>query len=99
MPALSAERWRAISPYLDQALDLPTADRAAWLESICARDAGLAVDLQTLLAEQDRVRPSRFLEQSVPLTSRMALTLSLAGQTIGAYSLVSPIGQGSRGSV
>lgn len=57
------------------------------------------MDLQTLLAEQDRVRLSRFLEQSVPLTSRMALTLSLAGQTIGAYSLVSPIGQGSRGSV
>jgi hypothetical protein len=42
MPALTAERWRAISPYLDQALDLPTADRAAWLESICARDARLA---------------------------------------------------------
>ena len=52
MPPLSAERWRAISPYLDQALDLPTADRAAWLESICARDAGLAVDLQTILADR-----------------------------------------------
>jgi serine/threonine protein kinase len=99
MPALSAERWRAISPYLDQALDLPIADRAAWLESICARDAGLAVDLQALLAEQDRVRLSRFLEQPVPLTSRIALTQSLAGQTIGAYRLVSLIGQGGMGSV
>ena len=99
MPALSAERWRAISPYLDQALDLPTADRAAWLESICARDARLAADLQTLLAEQDRVRLSRFLEQSVPLTSRMALMRSLAGQTVGAYRLVSLIGQGGMGSV
>jgi len=99
MPALTAERWRAISPYLDQALDLPTADRAAWLESICARDARLAGYLQALLAEQDRVRLSRFLEQSVPLASRMALTRSLAGQTVGAYRLVSLIGLGSRGSV
>jgi eukaryotic-like serine/threonine-protein kinase len=99
MPPLTADRWRAISPYLDQALDLPTADRAGWLESICARDAGLAWDLQTLLAEQDRVRLSRFLERSVPLTSRIALTQSLAGQTIGAYRLVSLIGHGGMGSV
>ena len=57
------------------------------------------MDLQTLLAEQDSVRLSRFLEQSAPLTSRMALTRSLAGQTIGAYRLVSLIGQGGMGSV
>jgi serine/threonine protein kinase len=99
MRALSAERWRALSPYLDQALDLPAADRAAWLESIRARDARLAVDLQTLLGEQDCVRLSRFLEQPVPLTSRITLMRSLAGQTVGAYRLVSLIGQGSRGSV
>lgn len=99
MPPLSADRWRAISPYLDEALDLPTADRAAWLESICSRDAGLALDLRTLLAEHDRVHRSRFLEQPVPLTSRTALTQSLGGQTVGAYRLLSLIGQGGMGSV
>jgi eukaryotic-like serine/threonine-protein kinase len=99
MPPLSADRWRALSPYLDEALELPTADRAEWLASICTRDAGLAVDLQTLLAEHDRVHDSRFLEQSVPVTSRTALTQSLAGQTIGAYRLMSLIGQGGMGSV
>src|SRR6478735_4596498 len=99
MAPLSGDRWRAVSPYLDEALELPTADRAAWLASICARDAGLAVDLQTLLAEHDRVHDSRFLEESVPLPSRGDLTQSLAGQTIGAYRLVSPIGQGGMGSV
>jgi serine/threonine protein kinase/Tfp pilus assembly protein PilF len=99
MPPLSADRWRALSPYLDEALELPTADRAAWLASIFARDAGLAVDLRKLLAEHDRVHEVRFLEQSVPLTSRAALTQSLAGQAIGAYRLVSLIGQGGMGSV
>jgi eukaryotic-like serine/threonine-protein kinase len=99
MPPLSADRWRAISPYLDEALELPTVDRAAWLASIYARDAGLAVDLQTLLAEHDRVHESRFLEQPVPVASQALLTQSLAGQTVGAYRLVSLIGQGGMGSV
>jgi serine/threonine protein kinase/tetratricopeptide (TPR) repeat protein len=99
MAPLSGDRWRALSPYLDEALELPTADRAAWLASIFARDTGLAVDLQALLAEHDRVHASRFLEQPVPLTSRAALTQSLAGQTVGAYRLTSLIGQGGMGSV
>jgi eukaryotic-like serine/threonine-protein kinase len=99
MPPLSADRWRALSPYLDQALELPTADRAAWLASIGARDAGLAVDLQTLLAERDRLHESRFLEQPVPVGSHTVLTQSLEGQAIGAYRLVSLIGQGGMGSV
>jgi serine/threonine protein kinase/tetratricopeptide (TPR) repeat protein len=99
MPPLNADRWRALSPYLDEALELPTADRAGWLASIRARDAGLAIDLQTLLGEHDRIHESRFLEQPVPLASRTALTQSLAGQTIGAYRVVSLIGQGGMGSV
>jgi eukaryotic-like serine/threonine-protein kinase len=99
MPPLSGDRWRALSPYLDEALELPTADRAAWLASIFARDTGLAIDLQALLAEHDRVHQSRFLEQPVPLTSRAALTQSLSGQTVGAYRLTSLIGQGGMGSV
>jgi serine/threonine protein kinase/Tfp pilus assembly protein PilF len=99
MPPLNADRWRALSPYLDQALEIPTADRGSWLASIYARDAGLAVDLQTLLAEHDLIHESHFLEEPLPQTARAALTQSLAGQTIGAYRLVSVIGQGGMGSV
>jgi hypothetical protein len=99
MAPLSGDRWRALSPYLDEALELPTADRAAWLASIFARDTGLAVDLQALLAEHDRVHASRFLEQAVPRTSRAALTQSLTGQAVGAYRLTSLIGQGGMGRV
>src|SRR6476659_3718824 len=99
MPPLSADRWRARSPYLDEALEIPTVDRAAWLASIFARDKGLAVDLQTLLAEHDLLHDSHFLEQALPLTTRTELTQSLEGQIVGAYRLVSLIGQGGMGSV
>jgi len=69
MLPLGADRWRALSPYLDEALELATSERAAWLASIGERDAGLAVDLQRLLAEHDRLHDSGFLEQPLPLTS------------------------------
>jgi serine/threonine protein kinase/tetratricopeptide (TPR) repeat protein len=99
MPPLSADRWRAVSPYLDEALDLSIDERASWLASIRARDATLAADLLMLLAEHEAADGSHFLERAVPLPQRTALTLSLAGQTLGAYRLISRIGQGGMGSV
>ena len=99
MAPLSPERWRTVSPFLDEALDLSGEQRAAWLATIRAQDAALAADLRALLAEQAAVHNSGFLERSVPLPGRTALTPSLAGQKLGAYRLISRIGQGGMGSV
>jgi serine/threonine protein kinase/Tfp pilus assembly protein PilF len=99
MPPLSPERWRALSPYLDEALDISTENRQAWLASICARDATLGADLRLLLAEQTAMEEVKFLERAVPLGPRAMLTDSLTGQTLGAYRLMSQIGQGGMGSV
>jgi len=99
MAPLSADRWRALSPYLDEALDMPTRDRPAWLASVFARDAGLAVDLQKLLVEHDFIHDSGFLDEPISLAGRTIHTPSPAGGTIGAYRLLSLIGQGGMGSV
>ena len=99
MPPLSPDRWRALSPYLDEALEIPDDRRAMWLASIRARDAALGDDLENLLAEHEDVQESGFLELAVPLVERPAETPSLEGQILGAYRLVSPIGQGGMGSV
>jgi serine/threonine protein kinase/uncharacterized protein HemY len=99
MPPLSAERWRAISPYLDEALEIDMAQRGAWLASVCERDAEVGADLQMLLAEHQTVHDSGFLDGAVPLARHAALTQSLAGQQLGAYRLLSLIGQGGMGSV
>ena len=98
MTPFSADRWRILSPYLDEALELPTAERAAWLASVGGRDAALADDLRAMLAEQDLVQESGFLEGAV-LAPGMAQAQPLAGQVLGAYRLVSLIGQGGMGSV
>ena len=37
MSTLSPDRWKAASPYLDQALEMPVEARADWLEAIRRR--------------------------------------------------------------
>jgi hypothetical protein len=66
VPPLDPARWRALSPYLDQALEMSREDRAAWLAHICASDPALGADLERLLAEHDHLQRSRFLEPAVP---------------------------------
>src|SRR5262245_17336217 len=99
MATVDAERWRVLSPYLDEALEIAKEHRAAWLASIDARDADLAAELRGLLAEQDVIEESHFLERDAVPPPRTPPPVSLAGQVLGAYRLVSPIGQGGMGSV
>lgn len=65
MPPFTTDRWRLLSPYLDEALQMDADERSVWLASITARDTALAADLQILLAEHDTVNASRFLERPV----------------------------------
>ncbi len=96
MPTLSPERWRALSPHFETALAMPPADRKAWLDALRAEKPAIARDLETLLADHRALEGEGFLEGS-PVAPPAASTL--AGQTLGSYSLVSPIGQGGMGSV
>jgi serine/threonine protein kinase/tetratricopeptide (TPR) repeat protein len=98
MPTIDPDRWRVLSPYLDEALEIATEERATWLASISTYDPALATDLRTMLAQHQVVHESRFLEHAV-LDPRSTLVQSLAGQVIGAYRLVTPLGQGGTGSV
>jgi len=68
--------------------------RAGWLSSLREKDAGLASIVHALLDEQQRLQHEGFLEES-PLP----VPVGLAGQSVGAYTLVSQIGQGGMGSV
>ena len=98
MPRISPERWRVLSPYLDQALDISPDGRSAWLADLSAKDPALAGELRAILSQHQTVSDSAFLEHSV-LDPRLTLMPSLAGQVLGSYRLISPIGQGGSGSV
>jgi serine/threonine protein kinase/tetratricopeptide (TPR) repeat protein len=92
---IDAPRWQRLSPWLDQVLDLPTEQRAAWLDDLAGRDAALATELRALLAGSTAGDAAQVLHASAP-----ALAMSTwAGRRIGAYTLLEPLGEGGMGSV
>jgi serine/threonine protein kinase/Tfp pilus assembly protein PilF len=96
MSILTGDRWRALSPYLDRALDLSAEERDPWLAKLHLENPAVASDLQTLLDERETLSRHGFLA-GVP--TAMQPQLALAGHRIGAYTLVSPIGRGGMGTV
>jgi serine/threonine protein kinase/Tol biopolymer transport system component len=100
-------RWRAASVRLDEALELTEDQRAQWIASLHARDPQLADDVRGLLEEHDAIRQEGFLEgpcEVVPGEAAGDTVTGLtpdgfAGRTVGAYRLLSPIGQGGMGVV
>lgn len=88
------DRWVALSPHLDQALELDDAGRAAWLDGLRRQDPALATELEALLAAGSAAERQGYLEEG-PLRPAP----SLAGHTFGAYTLESLLGQGGMGSV
>ena len=88
--------WDRLSPLLDRALDLEPAERRRFLADVRRDDPDVAAALEQLLIEHDQVLTSAFLE--VPLIAGGVPT-SLAGQTVGAYTLERPLGMGGMGMV
>jgi eukaryotic-like serine/threonine-protein kinase len=91
----SADKWRAISPHLDRALDLEPAERDRWLAELAGADPGLAREVGELLLTQQSNQAAGFLERS-PLARESEPAI---GQHVGSYTLVSRLGSGGTGSV
>jgi len=96
MPAIDRTRWLELSPHLDRALELSSAERAGWLDSVRMTDPALADDLRALLDAHASATTEGFLK-AAPLWPLHDATL--AGRTLGAYTLETPIGQGGMGGV
>src|SRR5262245_18702140 len=98
MVPLDKTRWRTISPLLDELLELDAAARAALLARIGKEDAPLAEALASLLEADASARRERFLEGTADVVEAQPAA-TLAGRTIGAYTLDEPLGVGGMGSV
>src|SRR5258705_9959715 len=95
MPTFGTDWWQAVTPYLDEALAMPEEARAGWLSSLREQNPALADQLRILLEEHRTLVEEGFLEKRPPLPPGGA---ARAGETVDAYTLLSPIGQGGMGS-
>ena len=50
MTLIDRNRWQALEPLLDQALEMALPERGRWLDELSARSPALAADLTSLLA-------------------------------------------------
>ena len=96
MGVMDSGRWLRASGHLDRVLELPLKAREACLAALHEEDPESAADVAALLDEHRRLTAEGFLDSAPPLQPRET---PLAGVTIGAYTLVSPIGHGGMGTV
>jgi serine/threonine-protein kinase len=94
MNPVDPQRWAALSPHLDELLDLDPAARAERLLAWRATDPALADELQAMLARLGELDAAGFLSAPALPPPR-----SGTGETVGAYTLEREIGQGGMGSV
>jgi serine/threonine protein kinase len=96
MSKFSPDQWQALSPRLDEALEMTDDERSSWLSSLRSENPSLAYQLEILLREHRELSEQGFLEASA---LELPGGLGLAGQTLGVYTLVSQIGHGGMGTV
>ena len=100
MIRVDKQAWARLSPRLDELLELPESERDARLAQMAHEDLLLAAELSSLLAQQAQTDRFAFLDGSVlALHTDATGVATLTGQTIGAYTLERPLGEGGMGAV
>lgn len=92
---LTGDVWHRLSPHLDQVLTLDERGQAEYVAELRNRDEDLAARLASLLEEHRELDRKGFLEQPLELPPPQAC----AGELVGAYRLLTPIGFGGMGTV
>lgn len=98
---MTSPQWRRVDELLDQAMELPTAERAAFLDRECDGDNALRREVESLLAAHDQAsgyfdsQPAAIADDLI----RDRQAEALVGHAIGPYRIVREIGRGGMGVV
>jgi Tol biopolymer transport system component len=98
---MNSDRWRRVEEVYDAVLTLPPERRAAVLEELCAADAELRREVESLLAARDRagdfLSPGNLLGHIASVTADGGLPE--IGSRLGDYEIRASIGAGAMGEV
>src|SRR5258705_12605477 len=97
---MKREEWQRIKELLHNALDIPRAERPAYLDKTCNGNAELRREVESLLASHDEA--GTFIEDPVVKTPRLTPpqpdSLRI-GAGLGPYRIVQLIAEGGMGAV
>jgi Tol biopolymer transport system component len=97
---VTTERWRRIEAVCHAALELPAAERAAFVRKECAGEDDMRREVEALLAQAPAA--DRFLEVSVGATAADVMSSPgalLTGYRLGAFAVGPLLGRGGMGEV
>jgi eukaryotic-like serine/threonine-protein kinase len=98
---MKPERWQHVQNLYHAALEREPNQRSAFLEEACAGDEGLHVEVESLLDHHEQAE--RFIDTAALALAAEGLAeeqgLSLVGQQIGPYKVLSLLGRGGMGEV
>ncbi len=103
MPPMDIDpaEWSRLNALLDQALDKPPAERAAWLESLGTEYDSVKPRLHALLSQGASVETGDFLNTlpKFAVSAEAGSQAGSAGDVMGHYRLVRELGSGGMGAV
>ncbi len=98
---MEQDRWQQIQKIFDEIIDLPPAERDAYLADSCQNDSSLRTEVESLISA-DQADPG-FLTQTAETNFSLVLDEitedCLIGSQLGVYQLESRIGDGGMGVV
>ncbi len=97
--ASDAQRLRRVRELFDSAVELPEAQRRAWLERETDADPSLRAEVQALIDETERTSPGVASRLGDDALARLGDASALTGQRLGPYDVVRLIGMGGMGAV
>ncbi len=99
MSIIDGNGWQQLSGHLDCVLEMPEAERDAYLEELTRSDPETARSLARLLSAHRAQAFSKFLSDPIVPGTELASSSQLIGQRIGSYVIEAEIGRGGMGSV
>jgi len=96
---MNSEHWQRVKELLDEAIGLDATERSPYLDRMCAADAELRSEVESLLESHEQAGINFLKNPAVDLRAAAPSMPTRIGSRIGVYEVLEEIGQGGMGEV